>query len=270
VSYLTLVYLTLDIAPAETVAAAVDAGFSSVGIRITGRRIADPYTQVIGNPAVVREIRRRAEDGGVRLSNISAYHMFPDTRLSDLVPIVDTTAELGIGIIVVNGHDPDEARFTEKLAQYAQAAARADIRIALEFMAYSGVKTLAQARRIIEASGQGNIGLLHDPLHLDRSGGTPADIKGDPTPVCFAQLCDALSVRPVDEDGLRNEARTRRLCPGEGDLPLAAYLAALPPGTEIECELPDPAHAALSAAERARRALVVTRRFLDAQGWPAT
>src|SRR5690349_7990062 len=93
---LTLGFLNCpELGPAELVTTAVEAGFDSVGIRIAGRRVTDPYTQVIGNPGAIAEIRARLRDGGARLSNVSAYHLYPDVTLRELVPLVDTVAELG-------------------------------------------------------------------------------------------------------------------------------------------------------------------------------
>jgi hypothetical protein len=43
---------------------------------------------------------------------------------------------------------------------------------------------------------------------------------------------------PAVGDDYGSEARDNRLCPGEGDLPLAEFLAALPGGKTIGLEVP--------------------------------
>lgn len=63
--------------------------------------------------------------------------------------------------------------------------------------------------------------------------------------------------------GLPNEARTGRLYPGDGALPLHDFLNALPADLEIECEMPRTDYADLPAAEQAKRAAQATRAFLD-------
>lgn len=253
-AHLTLGYLTLDAPPADTVTAAADAGFSSVGIRITGRRIDDPYTEVIGNGAMIEEIRQRLAGGGVRLSNVSAYHFFPDVERQHLERVLETAAALGAGTVVANSYIADEPRFVDLLAQYCEAASPLGIRVAVEFMRYSALKTMGDADRVVRACGQPNAGFLIDPLHLERSGGTPADIAAvDLARIVFVQLCDAkATVGTPTIDELRAEARTGRLHPGEGDLPLHAFLDAMPPGMEIELEVPRPETAHLPLAERAR------------------
>ena len=87
---LTLGYLTLeDVPPADLVDAAAAAGFEAVGIRITGRHKTDPYFPVVGHPEKIREIRRRLDDTGVRLSNIGAYYVSQHTKAEDFQPIID-------------------------------------------------------------------------------------------------------------------------------------------------------------------------------------
>lgn len=265
VRHFTLGYLTLDAPPAETVSAAVDAGFRSVGIRITGRRVSDPYTQVIGNPATMREIRQRIDDGGITLSNISAYHLFPDVTWSHLQSVVETTAELGAKIIVANSYVPIDTKLIDLFGRYCELAGQHGIRVAVEFMMYSEAKNIASATRMVEGSGQANAGFLIDPLHLDRAGDTPATVKAvGPKRIIFVQICDAMKRRdqPSRED-LMAEARTARLAPGDGELPLHDFVDALPPDTEMEYEVPRPEHVGLPLAERARIAAGRFQTFVD-------
>lgn len=261
---LTLGYLTLeDVAPADMVTTAAAAGFEAVGIRITGRKKSDPYFSVVGHPETVREIKRRLDGTGVKLSNVSAYYVAPDTSAVDFAPIVDIAAELGAPMIVANNHDPDERRYRETMAGYCEFASKVGIRLVLEFMRYSQVPTLARALEVLDAVGRDNFGLLADPLHLSRSGGTPADLrKVDPRRFFMAQLCDAKGPAPTDIAGIVHEARNGRLNPGEGDLPLAEFIAALPPDLEIECEVPQTALISLPAVERAKRVAQACRSFL--------
>jgi sugar phosphate isomerase/epimerase len=260
----SLGYLTLDSGPIETITAAAAAGFRSVGIRITGRRITDPFSNVIGNKQVIREIRQRLDDSGIALSNVSAYHFFPDVTLDHMKRVMDVVAELGARIVVANNYDPDEQAFIDKVGSYCELARPHGIRIAIEFMRYSAVKNMQDTTRIIRAVGSANLGMLIDALHLDRSGGTPADIlKLNPELVIFAQICDAKKLVGTPSDAeLRHEARTGRLFPGDGSLPLRDFLDALPMGTEIEYEVPRPDLGGLTLEERAKVAFSVFEHFL--------
>jgi 2-keto-3-deoxy-6-phosphogluconate aldolase len=59
---------------------------------------------------------------------------------------------------------------------------------------------------------------------------------------------------PTDTPNLIREARTGRLLPGEGVLPLTELVAALPAGVPLAIEAPSRATVELPALERARRA----------------
>src|SRR5437870_5685505 len=72
----------------------------------------------------------------------------------------------------------------------------------------------------------------------------------------FAQICDAGPDMPgpTDTPALIREARTGRLLPGDGVLPLAELVGVLPPTVPLAIEAPCRATAELPAAERAKRA----------------
>jgi sugar phosphate isomerase/epimerase len=262
-NYVTLGYTTVYASPSETIDAARAAGFDSVGIRITGRRPDDPDIGLVGHKTAIREFRNKLDDLGLRLSNVSTYHFHPELHVADLLPVLDATAELGASFMVASSYDPHEERYVEKLARCSEAAARLGIRVSLEFIPYSAAKTIGQARDLVKRTGQSNAGILVDSLHLDRSGGTPADIVAvEPELIHFAQICDACAERPSSAEALRAEAIGGRLYPADGVLPLHEFLDALPPGTEIECELPNAALGLVSVDERARRAGTALREFL--------
>lgn len=254
---LTLGYLTLNAGPLETIDAAAAAGFKSVGIRISNRRVGEPYfADVIGNPAMIGEIRARTHDHGLRLSNISAYHLYPDVTLDQMKAVIDTTVALGSRILVAHAYRPIDDKLIDLFGRYTEYAAQADVRIAVEFMRYSYAKTLDQLTEWLDRAGQLNAGYLLDPLHFDRAGGSVKDIaKLDPNRIVFVQLCDAKRRHddPTEEQ-LLHEARTERLPPGAGELPLYDYLDALPVDIEIEYEAPQPSHMQLPVLERAKRA----------------
>jgi sugar phosphate isomerase/epimerase len=260
---LTLGWLTLyDTAPADVITAAAVSNFDAVGLRITGRTLDDPAFPVVGHPTEVREIHRRLAYNGIRLSNTSIYHLYPNITLDHLKPAINVTAELGAKTIVVTCMDPNEARWTDFIAQFCEIASQFNITLALEVVPYSEARTLEQGIRIIENTQASNFGLLIDTLHIVRSGGTPAEIANiDPKRIVFAQICDASAEKPTIID-LPTEARLGRLYPGDGELPLYEILDALPAGIEIEVETPRLNQNDFSPEERAKRAGMASRKFL--------
>jgi sugar phosphate isomerase/epimerase len=167
------------------------------------------------------------------------------------------SARLGARHVLVMSAEPDEARTLDRFSDLCDRAARFDLRGGLEFAVYAGVRTIADAARMIKTSGRANTSVVVDFLHFSRSGGQPAHLAAvDPALFHYAQVCDAGPdmPAPTDTPALIREARTGRLLPGEGALPLGALIAALPPGLPLAIEAPCRATAELPAIERARLA----------------
>ena len=119
------------------------------------------------------------------------------------------------------------------------------------------MRTLEHAVQLVAKAKRANASVLIDALHFSRSGGLPEHIAPvDPSLFRYAQLCDAGPDMPAvtDTPALIREARTGRLLPGEGVLPLTALVAALPASAPLAIEAPCRATAALPALERAKRA----------------
>ena len=104
----TLGYLSIaDVGPLTLIEVAQEAGFTSLGLRITARKPQDPWAYpVVGYPQQVAQLKKALSDGGMRLSNISTFHIYPDTPLSDLMPVIEASHELGASYIVACAYDP--------------------------------------------------------------------------------------------------------------------------------------------------------------------
>lgn len=262
---LTFGYLTLAECPQlQIIDAAAAAGFDSVGLRVEERRNGDAYGhRVVGNQLAIREIQQRLKSTGMRLSNVCGRYLVPETTHADIKGLVDTGAELGCSYVLANGFDPDESRTIDNLAQMCAFAKSAGIRVAVEFVPYQRIRSLKEAYRMILATGADNAGLVPDPLHLSRSGESPKDFDEiDPGRIFYAQICDAPAQRPATLDDCLLEARTGRLYPGEGGLPLVDYVRAMPPGCEIEVEVANAIDKNLPPVERATKVGNALRLFI--------
>ena len=107
----------------------------------------------------------------------------------------------------------------------AHEAAEHGTRVALEFMPFANISTLASALEIVEAAGEPSGGLLLDVWHLERSGADPADVRAVPIEAVLAVELDDGSAVPVGDP--YDDTCLRRLLPGEGDFRVAAFAAAL-------------------------------------------
>jgi sugar phosphate isomerase/epimerase len=249
----------------EMVEAAAAGGFDHVGLRLIAPRPGDPVHPLIGDAAAIRDLRTLMRDQGIALADIESLWLSPATEPASIRPALETCAALGGRYLLVGGNDPEAARLAENFAAVAALAADHGLRVGLEPHSYLVVRTLQDALALLERAGAPNAGILVDALHLHRAGDSAAGLaRIDPARIAYVQICDAPATAPDTPEGLMAEARGGRRLPGEGGLPLAALLAALPPDRLIGVEAPIPAFATLPLADCARRAGAAAQAFLAA------
>jgi len=253
---LALAALTvLELSPPEMVACAAAAGYSHVGLRLLPATGNEPTWSVVGDTPMVREVRRRLEDTGVRVLDVEIFRLKPETDVRGYLAALETGGRLGAKHVLVAGNDPDESRLVEHLAALCELGAPLGLGFDLEPMPWTEVKNLQQGVRIVAATGKPNAGVLIDPIHFDRGGNVPSDIAAvPPERLRYAQLCDAPAERPRDMETVLHQARAERLMPGDGGLDLVGILRALPHGVPLSLEVPMATLAkALNAVDRATR-----------------
>jgi sugar phosphate isomerase/epimerase len=255
----SLAHLTvLDTTPPELVSVAAAAGFRSVGIRLTATpSVGIPPYDILREGPMLRETLLRLADTGVSVLDTEFLRFEPEHPVGVPEGFLEISARLGARNVLVMSAEPDDARTIERLGELCDGAAAYGLTVGLEFAIYTGVRTLAHAAHVVARSKRSNASVLVDALHFSRSGGIPADIASvDPSLFRYAQICDAGPDMPGpgDTPALIREARTGRLLPGQGVLPLAGLVAALPAGLPLAIEAPSRATADLPALERAKRA----------------
>ena len=178
--------------------------------------------------------------------------------------MIDAGAAIGARNVLVVSSDPDPAATASKLARLAAHAAEREMRVSLEFALFTEVRSIAAACAILDSTGRDDVGLLIDPLHLARTGGTPDEVRAvPPHRLAYAQFCDAPANGPAadDIDGIIHEALDLRLDVGKGALPLGGLLDAMPDELPLSIELRSMAlrDACPDAIDRARMLLSATR-----------
>jgi sugar phosphate isomerase/epimerase len=256
---LSLAHLTvLDTTPPELVTVAAAAGFRTVGIRLTATpSVGVPPYDCLHEGPMLRETLARLADTGVSVLDTEFLRFEPEHPVGIPEGFLEVSARLGARHVLVMSAEPEDARTLDRFGDLCDRAAPYGLNVGLEFAVYTGVRTLAHAADVIAKSRRANASITIDALHFSRSGGIPAHVAGvDPSLLRYAQICDAGPdvPAPTDTPALIREARTGRLLPGEGVLPLKELVAALPPGVPLAIEAPCRASADLPALERARRA----------------
>ena len=250
--------------PDEIVSAAAQAGYRASGIWCDTATWTDATTA-----AVARQLR----EGALLPLDIEVIWIRAGREASDAARrLIDIGGELGARNVLIVSANPDMLETQLQFAQLCELAQAAGMRAMLEFLMIAEVRTLAQARAIVETVAHPNGGILIDALHLQRCGATPADVFALPREwLPYAQLCDGPAVlapaagsgTPTTNDYLV-DAIDGRASAGEGGLPLGALLRALPTDVPLSLEVrsrhyretyPDP-------VARARAVRGATERFL--------
>ncbi|MCZ4354742.1 TIM barrel protein [Roseovarius aestuarii] len=262
---LSAVHLTaIDLAPPAFIAAAKEAGFDAVGLRLRPVVHTAPFYPLMDDPAQMRETLATLKDTGIIVHDIEFVRVEPDLDVAGLAPLLDAGAELGARELVVAPYDKDPARLADTLGRMADLADTRGIGISIEFFPWAEVTNLAGALALAEQAGP-RVGVLADSLHFDRTDSTLEDLRSAaPERLRFAHLCDAPVNPPYHPDDLLHISRSERMPPGEGQIDLQAFLDALPEGIPLGIEVPMATRAAKTgSAETMKHVFEVTRRFLD-------
>ena len=236
----SMAYLTGNGAdPVSAVKLAASCGYDLVSFRLLPAGD-EPLADLMGDDRLLRDVKAAMADSGVSMADAEMIRLKPETDLARFDPFLDRIAELAAKHILVAVDDPDEARATDTYGRLCQRVAPYGFSADLEFMPWTGVKTIQDARRMVEAAASPAAAILFDTLHFDRCGSTLDDISAIPADkINYVQLCDALADYDKSDEGLIYVARQARLIPGRGDIDFAPIMKRLPKDVPISIEIPD-------------------------------
>jgi sugar phosphate isomerase/epimerase len=204
----------LNADPAGFVDAGAAAGWTATGIwhdaaSWTGRTTA--------------EVRRRLDDHGMIAVDMEVVRM--GTDLDHGEALIDAAVELGARNILTVSSFIDPAETADRFAALCKRAEPAGIRVCIEFMRFTRVKTLADALDIVRRADQPNAGILVDLLHVVRSGTTFDEIAAvDPALFPYVQWCDGpVEPRGWERGEIITDALDDRSIPGEGGLAISEF-----------------------------------------------
>jgi sugar phosphate isomerase/epimerase len=214
----------------EQVAAAAAAGFGGISCwpniwRHAQRR--DGLT--------VEDMRWMLDDAGLIPTDVDACSDWAAPAVIDAplpsaprAEFFDVGARLGATTVVATHTIGAETVTEQEVAGFAllcDEAAEHGLRIALEYVPFTGVGDLPTALRILGEVDRPNAGLVVDLGHHARSGGLPDDLRSlRPDLVFTVQLADGPAEPPAS---LLEDAMSHRRLPGDGEFPLVACLRVL-------------------------------------------
>jgi sugar phosphate isomerase/epimerase len=200
------------------------------------------FKQLVSEGRSAADIRRMADDEGVRVSHLDAVCTWaPRWRPSDVpdefMPLFDTPVEEFLQIAdqldcesftAICTAPPNEVSVDELVEPFGDLCRRANgLRVDLEFIPIWGLPDLESAWRIVQETGAANGGILLDFWHFFR--GTPdlELLKAIPSDKIHAvQVCDAMLARGVGRTDFEDTFFDRRPL-GWGEFPIEEMLSVL-------------------------------------------
>ena len=237
----SLAHLTvLELAPPAMIRAAALAGYQGCGLRLLPFAPGGTAYRLMDDPALLGETLACMRDTGLRIPDIEIIRIEGPLDVGRYLSFFETGQKLGAQHILVTGEDPDQSRLIDSFARLCEACRPYGLTADMEFMPWMTADSIRTARRIVEAAGQDNGGVLVDPIHFERSTSTLADLRQLPgRMIHYAQICDAPAKGPADTKGLIHASRHERLLPGEGDVPLKEMIDCYAPDLTISVEIPN-------------------------------
>jgi sugar phosphate isomerase/epimerase len=205
----------------RVLAAAAGAGFRGVALDWFRLRAAE------GAGVQLDAVAERARDLGLVFTDLSALGLGPDAGSDGAASrsMARRCVALGIPVCALVLRVPPSPVVYERISRCADTLGATGVRLALEFVPYTAVRTLAEAEEVCARVGFERCGLLVDTWHLARSGGSPSDLAGlGPGEIACVQVADAAASPELD---VEHESRQGRLLPGDGVVDFPGFAAAL-------------------------------------------
>jgi sugar phosphate isomerase/epimerase len=266
---ISLAHLSLiESEPAQFIGIASRVGFDHVDLRLSPATATDRVYTPQQRVRLCRELQPILQDSGMRIWDVEIVRINDLTQVEDHLPLLEAAALLGARRVKVVSDSDEPSLIASKLAGLCERSAPLGLTIDLEYMVFSGVKSLRAALQILHAARQPNLKVLVDALHWRRAGDTLAQIAAARQNLGYLQVCDGPLEAPIGRELLIQEARTRRLPPGEGQFPLRSLLGAMPVQCALSVEVP--LLPGLDPQAHAQQLLQATRATIAGQNYEAS
>src|SRR5512138_3955535 len=122
---ISLAHLTvLDATPPELVTVAAEAGFRTIGIRLTATAsVGVPTYDILRDGPILRETLRRLADTGVSVLDTEFLRFEPEHPVGVPEGFLEVSARLGARNVLVMSAEPEEARTLERFGDLCDRAA---------------------------------------------------------------------------------------------------------------------------------------------------
>ena len=202
--------------PSHFIEVAASAGWKGTGVWFDP----DSWTDRTTN-----EVAKRIEDTGLEAVDMEVIRLGSGADHGEA--LIEAAIAVGAkNILTISSYDSFE-QTAERLTELCLLASEGNICICLEFMRFTSIRNFSDALATVSMVEADNIGILPDLLHVHRSGTSYEEIaSADSKLFPYVQWCDA-KMEPVGwaNRDLLTDALDDRMIPGEGELPVSAFMS---------------------------------------------
>ncbi|WP_337269964.1 sugar phosphate isomerase/epimerase family protein [Oryzifoliimicrobium ureilyticus] len=231
-------FSAISLPPSDFARAAAAAGFSRIGLRLHPAFPGAPYYALPVGSSAAKELKALLNGEALEVFDIEFFVIDPSFDASLLEPILAAAANLGAKRLSVCGDDPEQDRLQSNFAEFCRLASQYGLAVDIENMGWRTVKTFDDCVKLINMISAPNAGALVDAVHFFRNGGTLKSLSAEPEKVSHVQLCDVAGPAPATAEAMIAEARSQRLAPGEGQLPLGELMTVVGERALVSVEVP--------------------------------
>jgi sugar phosphate isomerase/epimerase len=263
----SLAHLTmLGVPPPQLVETAGRAGYQFVSLRpIPVGAPNEPVYPLATDRALLARTKAALAANGVGLLDIEVARIVKDVTPRSYLFALEAAAELGGRHVLSSAWCDDRPYILDFFSELCDLARPFGLTVDLEFVTWSGVRTLDEAVEVVREACRPNAGIVVDTLHFDRCHAELEKLSALPREwFHFAQISDAPAAYSTEREELIRVGRAERLYLGEGGIDVASILGRMP-DVPLSIEIPNTAKlASLGTEQYARLCIETARSFLAA------
>lgn len=261
----SLAYLTIpNTPPVEQIEIAAQCGYEGVGLRTISQKLTGEPDYGLADNQTFRQVRSALERTGIKLMDIELARVADGVDVANYEKEFALGAELGAQYAIASVWTNRQDFARQQFEAMSDLADKYNLKLNLEFVPFSQVRTLQDALDWIQLINRPNVQVLVDTLHAHRAETTAAQLQAVPQDkVGFVHLCDGPAfIPPIDHPDMISVARTSRQYLGQGDIDIAGMMRVLPQPPYYAIELPNAQKVmAVGKLEHARRCLKSTKEY---------
>jgi sugar phosphate isomerase/epimerase len=183
------------VAPLEYIAAAAAAGYDGVGLRLYAASRSMPFTPIVGNQALMRDVKQAVADTGLAVHDVLSCYLRPETDFDGILPALEYAADLAAKYAIVICDESEWGRAVDNLGRLADLAAGYSLAVAVEGPIYSRlINTLPLVVKLVQDATRANIVICIDTYQLFRAGaGAESLVDVDAALLPYVQPTDGLA-----------------------------------------------------------------------------